>query len=385
MRHTTTLRTFLSVFLILAMSALLPCLAQAQDPVFTTDFNREGCTFATAGNNPFLPIWPGLSQTLEGEEEDDEGELVEISSVVTILTDTEVVDGVLTRVLEEVESEDGELTEISRNFVAVCRETGDVWYFGEDVDDYEDGEIVGHEGAWRAGIDGAKAGILMPGTPIIGARYFQEIAPGVAEDRGEITGMGAEYAVPAGTYSDTLEVVDTDALDPDPEGGDLKVYAAGVGIIKDEDLELVELTMPACVPDAHTHCLADGRFKVEVDWIDGAGEEFEARAILSSGESGEFWFFSPGNTELLVKVLDACDTSDSFWVFAAGLTNVGVDLEVTDMVTCEVKDYENPFGTDYQPILDTGAFFTCDGVSTGPCEDDDDDDDDDYDDDDDGE
>ena len=64
--------------------------------------------------------------------------------------DTELVDGVLTREVVEREKEDGELVEISYNYFAHCRETGDVWYFGEDVDDYEGGVIVGHGGAWRA-------------------------------------------------------------------------------------------------------------------------------------------------------------------------------------------------------------------------------------------
>ena len=53
--------------------------------------------------------------------------------------------------VEERETEDGELVEVSRNFFAICEETNSVFYFGEEVDDDEDGEIVGHEGAWLAG------------------------------------------------------------------------------------------------------------------------------------------------------------------------------------------------------------------------------------------
>ncbi|MCG8462866.1 MAG: hypothetical protein MI919_41805, partial [Holophagales bacterium] len=235
--HTVTRR---ALPLVLLAGLALP--ADAEDD-FTTDFDRERCNFTTTGSNPYFPLWPGYSLALEGLEEDDEGEMVAISAVLTVLEDTELVDGVLTRVFEERESEDGELVEISRNFLAICRETGDVWYFGEDVDDYEDGEIVGHDGAWRAGADGASPGILMPGTPLLGARFFEEIAPGVAEDRGEIVGMGEEVTVPWGTFEDTLLVEDTDPLNPE-EGGDEKVYAAGVGQIVDEELELVDVTLP---------------------------------------------------------------------------------------------------------------------------------------------
>lgn len=333
--------------------------AVAHDPDYTDQLDRERCTFATVGSNPYFPLWPGYALVLEGEEEDDEGELVEISSTSTVLPETEMVDGVLTRVFEERELEDGELVEVSRNFLAVCRETGDVWYFGEDVDDYEDGEIVGHEGAWRAGENGAEPGILFPGTPMIGARYFEEIAPGVALDQGEIVGMGEEVMVPAGTFTDTVETRGTSPLDP--EAMDEKFYARGVGNIVDEELELVEIVLPPCLPDDNTLCLNNGRFQVEVEWEDFAGNEGSGHAILPSDDSGELWFFSPDNTELIVKVLDACSHPDfnSFWVFAAGLTNVEVTLTVTDTATAASRVYDNPLGQPFQPILDTSAFMTC--------------------------
>ena len=116
----------------------LPGLALADDPVYTSEFHRELCTFTASGSNPYFPLWAGHAVLLEGEEE-DEGEIVEVSLLITVLDVTELVDGVVTRVVEERESIDGELYEVSRNFFATCRETGDVWYFGEDVDFYEDG------------------------------------------------------------------------------------------------------------------------------------------------------------------------------------------------------------------------------------------------------
>jgi hypothetical protein len=83
-------------------------------------------------------------------------------------------------------------------------------------------------------------------------------------------------------------------------------------------------------------------------------------ALPFNGESGTFWFFDPNNLELSVKVLDACGTSfDSFWVFAAGLTNVEVELIVTDTESGQVRVYGNDLGQDFAPILDTAAFYTC--------------------------
>ena len=344
------LRLLILGFALVVMLGAMPALAQ------TADFDRDRCTFTTTGNNPYFPLWPGYTLEYEGQELDDEDELVDIAATITILPETEMVDGVLTRVLEERESEDDELVEVSRNFVAICRETGDLWYFGEDVDDYDDGVIVGHEGEWRAGINGAKPGILMPGTPMLGAFFFQEIAPGVAEDFGEVVSFDASLDLPAGSFDNLLKIEEGSGLDP--EDFSEKWYSHGLGLVKDDALDLVEVTLPPCQPDDTTHCLSNGRFEVEAEWSDGTLSG-DANAILPSADSGEFWFFNPGNTELLVKVLDACDAFGGFWVFAAGLTDVEVTLTVTDTQTNEERVYTNPLGGAFQPVLDTAAFATC--------------------------
>jgi len=205
---------------------------------FTDEFFIEDCTFATTGSNPFLILQPGAQLVLEG---DDEGELVQ--AIATVLDETFVVDSVETRVYEERESVDGELEEVSRNYFAFCVETGSVFYFGEDVDIYEDGVIVSHEGAWRAGENGAEAGIIMPGTILLGARYQQETAPGVAMDRGEIVAMGLTVETEAGTFENCIQINDTNPLDA--EGGeDVKMFCKGIGNVVDEDLELVQYTLP---------------------------------------------------------------------------------------------------------------------------------------------
>jgi hypothetical protein len=347
---------------LMVMAALILLLAGpvlAHDPEFTESPNRDLCTFTSSGTNPYFPLWPGYVFLYEGQELDDEDELVDIANRITVLPATEMVDGVETRVVEEFEEEDGELVEISRNFMAICRETSDIWYFGEDVDDYEDGMIVGHSGAWRAGVDGAKPGILVPGSPLIGSRYLQEVAPGIALDRGEVISLDESVTVPMGAFEHLLFVEEGSGLDPDDHSE--KWYAAGIGLVKDDELELVDVISGACQPDSTTLCLNNGRFEVKADWTDFDGNEGEAMAQPLSNEAGQFYFFGSDNVELLVKVIDACNLPgfESYWVFAAGLTNVELTIEVTDSMTGITNEYDSDLGSDFQPVLDTGAFPDC--------------------------
>ncbi|MGH7564433.1 MAG: hypothetical protein ACREK5_08420, partial [Gemmatimonadota bacterium] len=147
----------------------------------------------------------------------------------------ELVAGVDTRVVEERETEDGELIEVSRNFFAQAAD-GTLCYFGENVDFFEDGEVVSHEGAWRADGAGNRPGIIMPADPQPGMRFRMESAPGIAEDEGEVLEVGVAEEVPAGRFVETVRIRERNPLDGD-EGE--KVFAAGVGLIVDAELELV--------------------------------------------------------------------------------------------------------------------------------------------------
>jgi hypothetical protein len=151
--------------------------------------------------------------------------------VITVLDETRVIDGITTRVVEERETIDGELFEVSRNFFAFCTETNSAFYFGEEVDFYEDGEIIGHEGSWLHGRDGARAGLQMPGLPLLGARYYQEIAPGVALDRAEILRLDETLTTPAGRFTGLLVTEETTPLEPDAR--ERKLYAPDIGLIRD--------------------------------------------------------------------------------------------------------------------------------------------------------
>ncbi len=112
-----------------------------------------------------------------------------------------------------------------------------------------------------------------------------------------------------------------------------------------------------CVADPTTLCLNGGRFRVRVTWTRTGGSTGPGMGVPLTGDSGYFWFFNAANLELVVKVLDACALSPGrFWVFAGGLTNVGVVLTVEDRQTGAVRTYTNTQGTAFAPLQDTAAF-----------------------------
>ena len=135
---------------------------------------------------------------------------------------------------------------MSRNFFVRDPKTGDVYYFGEDVDIYKEGKIVSHDSAWRSGVDGARFGLMIPGEPKMGLGYYQEIAPRVAMDRVRVIGTGVTIKTPAGTFKNCLKLEESTPLEPGVK--DYKVYAPGIGIVRDGDLLLVKKGVGAPKP-----------------------------------------------------------------------------------------------------------------------------------------
>jgi hypothetical protein len=111
-----------------------------------------------------------------------------------------------------------------------------------------------------------------------------------------------------------------------------------------------------CAASPQALCLQNNRFRATTFWLTAPHVQGPGQAIARTTDTGEFWFFAPTNIELIVKVLDGCALGGHYWVFAGGLTNVGVILKVTDTVTGAMQRYGNDPGVPYQPIQDTGAF-----------------------------
>ena len=194
-------------------------------------FTLEGQQLASVGENTYFILKPGYQLTLEGKESSQRERLV-----VTVLTETVNIGGVDTRVVEERETRGNELLEVSRNYFAISQLTGDVYYFGEDVDMYKRGRIDSHDGSWRHGLNGATFGLLIPGKPAVGLRYYQELAPRVAMDRAEIVSLTERVTTAAGVFDRCLKTKETTTLEMFAR--EYKLYAPGVGLIKDGSLEL---------------------------------------------------------------------------------------------------------------------------------------------------
>jgi hypothetical protein len=116
-----------------------------------------------------------------------------------------------------------------------------------------------------------------------------------------------------------------------------------------------------CVADANTLCLESGRFTVTVTCEKPNGETGVGVAQLLTDQTGYFWFFSEKNVEIVIKVLNACPSVfDSFWVYASGLTDVGVQIVVMDSETGAIQGYDNAVGEAFKLVQDSQAFKTCD-------------------------
>ena len=193
---------------------------------YTASLMQDSCSFTTSGRNTYFILEPGYQLILEGIEKNDTTLLI-----ITVLNETKKIGGVQTRIVEENESVNGKTVEISRNFFAFCKQTGSIFYFGEEVDLYKNGKIINHDGAWIAEGDN-KAGIGLPGLFLLGSKYYQEIAPAIAMDRAEIISINEMLETPAGKYTHVLKIEETTPLEP--KDISYKFYAPGVGLIKDD-------------------------------------------------------------------------------------------------------------------------------------------------------
>jgi hypothetical protein len=115
-----------------------------------------------------------------------------------------------------------------------------------------------------------------------------------------------------------------------------------------------------CSAGVSTLCLNKGRFKVQATFATVSGGAAQVAFAEAQGtDSGRYWFFSPDNTEVTLKVLNGCGINSRYWVFAAGLTNLETLITVTDMQTGKSRRYYNAPGKTFAPVQDVNAFATC--------------------------
>jgi len=223
----------ISVIFLASVSALAMAATEAEEEESPQTWqivsNVNKADLADSGRNEYFILEPGYRLHYANDKE---------TLTITVLDETKIIDGVKTRVVEERETKNGKLTEVSKNYYAIDKKTKAVYYFGEDVDIYKDGKVVNHEGSWLAGVKNNKFGLMMPAKPKVGDKFYQEMAPDVAMDRTEILSITAELTTPAGTYKNCLHAKDSSALE---SGTSDKWYAPGIGLIKDDSFALVKV------------------------------------------------------------------------------------------------------------------------------------------------
>jgi hypothetical protein len=176
-------------------------------------------------DHPLVPLTSVRNTVFTGREGD-----TKVRVVSKVLDRTTRVAGVRVAIVKVREYEDGKLVERTADYFAQDGK-GRVWYFGERVDDIENGKVVGHEGQWLAGRNGAKPGLFMPARPRKGQVFEQERAPGVAEDRSRVVGVGLAVTTPAGKFDNCIKTRDFAPLDRTTE---FKFYCAGVGLVREK-------------------------------------------------------------------------------------------------------------------------------------------------------
>jgi hypothetical protein len=189
--------------------------------------------FVAVIDNPYMPLLPGTKlvyQSTGSPSEHDEFEVTQNTRVILGVTCIEVHD---------VVSVAGQVTEDTLDWFAQDVQ-GNVWYFGENSQQLENGLIVGLEGSWTAGVDGAKPGIVMEAAPAIGDLYRQEFLLTDAEDVAGVLSLNASASVPYGSFSNCLETEEYSPIEPGVVEN--KFYAAGIGVVLEVDLETGDRT-----------------------------------------------------------------------------------------------------------------------------------------------
>jgi hypothetical protein len=204
----------------------------------------EGATYAVsidpadfvAGvDHPFLPLKVGAKWVYDGDEHVE----------VTVLPETKLILGVPATVVRDQVFVDGELAEDTLDWFAQDRD-GNVWYFGEQTAEYENGKVSSTAGSWVGGVDGALPGIVLLAVPQVGDEYRQEYLAGEAEDLAAVTALTGSISSDVGSWSggDVLVTEEWTPLEPDVR--ERKTYARGVGVVESRTIkggsELTTLT-----------------------------------------------------------------------------------------------------------------------------------------------
>ncbi|MFM9986079.1 MAG: hypothetical protein ACKVOK_12645 [Flavobacteriales bacterium] len=191
--------------------------------------------------NPYFPLIPNRMLRFEGLTEDGGEEIIEWMAT----GETKIIMGVTCFVVNDKVWVDGEVVEDTDDWFAQDL-AGNVWYFGEAVQDFEGGVLVSTAGSWEAGVDGALPGIRIPADPFPGHVYRQEYYACEAEDMAQDVTTGASVTTPYDAFTNCLQTEEYTPLEADAPH-EYKFYAPGIGYTRIEKIgtsaymELVEI------------------------------------------------------------------------------------------------------------------------------------------------
>ena len=209
-----------------------PAAAELCGPGSAISFDPTAFQAAPRINNPWNTLTPGTRFTTTGTVTSADG-VHEHTVVHTVTGLTKVIDGITTRVLWDVDYQDGQLQESELAFFAQTR-GGTVWLFGEYPEEYVNGAFVGAPSTFIHGLAKAQAGIAMLAKPsLTGPDYVQAYAPKVQFlDCGDVIQKNQHVCVPTGCYDDVLVIDEYNPLEPPEAGHQRKFYSKGTGLIK---------------------------------------------------------------------------------------------------------------------------------------------------------
>jgi hypothetical protein len=213
----------LAVVCYVASEGRAPVDADEAMPQWTVVSQVDTANLATVGKNAYFNLEPGYRLRYT------DGSLIR---TMTVRRKTKMVDGVQTRVIEEKEEKDGQPTKVVWKYYAIDKTTTAVYCFGVRVQSYQNGQLVSHRG-WRAGDHGAMFTLAMFAEPKAGDALVRQHAKQVYK----VTDTGAKVVTPAGTFTNCLRTEVKGAAK-----NNAKVFAPGVGLVKDGQFTLVKIS-----------------------------------------------------------------------------------------------------------------------------------------------
>jgi hypothetical protein len=237
------MKTIFNIFIAFIFITFVSCEKEEEERIKDENYNPEinPANFGTVADNEYFPLIPGTVWTYTGNTEDGQE-----TDVVTVLNETKNILGITCTIVHDVVSLEGTVIEDTYDWYAQDLD-GNVWYFGEDVSNYENGVFQDKDGSFEAGVDGALPGIIMMAEPVLQMPYRQEYYFNNAEDWGKLIETGVSVSTPFGDFTNCLKTEDWNALETDAPI-EYKYYAPGIGVVREEVvgtsevMELVSIT-----------------------------------------------------------------------------------------------------------------------------------------------